>query len=107
MKRKKVVIVGALGSDFHVYNTFFKDNDEYEVVAFTIAGEQKKRFYWGRTHRFIWRWFYVLSNDDISNKGGYSKEHIRELFKDPHYSGFLSKHSRFEKFPAKIILFIR
>ncbi len=45
MKRKKVVIVGALGSDFHVYNTFFKDNDEYEVVAFTIAGEQKKRFY--------------------------------------------------------------
>ncbi|MFX0019391.1 MAG: cyclic 2,3-diphosphoglycerate synthase [Promethearchaeota archaeon] len=40
MKRKKVVIIGALGYDFHVYNTVFKNNDEYEVIAFTIAGEQ-------------------------------------------------------------------
>jgi len=40
MKKKKVVIIGALGYDFHVFNTVFKDNDEYDVVAFTIAGEQ-------------------------------------------------------------------
>ena len=40
MKRKKTIIVGALGYDFHLFNTVFKDNDEYEVVAFTIAGEQ-------------------------------------------------------------------
>ncbi len=40
MKRKKVVIIGALGYDFHVFNTVFRDNEEYEVVAFTIAGEQ-------------------------------------------------------------------
>ncbi len=40
MKKKKVIIIGALGMDFHVYNTVFKDNEEYEVVAFTIAGEQ-------------------------------------------------------------------
>ena len=26
--------------DFHVYNSVFKGNEEYEVVAFTIAGEQ-------------------------------------------------------------------
>jgi predicted GTPase len=26
--------------DFHVFNTVFKDNEEYDVVAFTIAGEQ-------------------------------------------------------------------
>ena len=26
--------------DFHVFNTVFRDNDEYEVIAFTIAGEQ-------------------------------------------------------------------
>ena len=38
--RKKVIIIGALGYDFHVFNTVFRDNDEYEVVAFTIAGEQ-------------------------------------------------------------------
>jgi predicted GTPase len=40
MKRKKVIIIGALGMDFHVFNTVFRDNDEYEVMALTIAGEQ-------------------------------------------------------------------
>jgi len=40
-------------------------------------------------------------------KIGYSKDWPNELFNDPRYSDFLSKHSRFEKFPAAIILFIR
>ncbi|MFW9929837.1 MAG: GTPase [Candidatus Thorarchaeota archaeon] len=40
MKRKIIIIIGALGYDFHVFNTVFKDNEEYDVVAFTIAGEQ-------------------------------------------------------------------
>ena len=40
MAKKKVVIIGALGFDFHCFNTVFRDNEEYEVCAFTIAGEQ-------------------------------------------------------------------
>jgi predicted GTPase len=40
MKRKRIIIIGALGYDFHVFNTVFKDNEEYNVIAFTIAGEQ-------------------------------------------------------------------
>jgi predicted GTPase len=40
MQKKKVVIIGALGMDFHVFNTVFRDNEEYDVIAFTIAGEQ-------------------------------------------------------------------
>lgn len=40
MDKKKVVIIGALGFDFHCFNTVFRDNEEYEVCAFTIAGEQ-------------------------------------------------------------------
>ena len=40
MEKKKVVIIGALGMDFHVFNTVFRDNEEYDVVAFTIAAEQ-------------------------------------------------------------------
>ncbi|MCP4760340.1 MAG: GTPase [archaeon] len=40
MSKKKVIIIGALGMDFHVFNRVFKDNEEYEVIAFTIAGEQ-------------------------------------------------------------------
>lgn len=38
--KKKVIIIGALGYDFHVFNTVFRDNEEYDVIAFTIAGEQ-------------------------------------------------------------------
>ncbi len=37
MKRKKVVILGAAGRDFHNFNVFFRDNEEYEVVAFTAT----------------------------------------------------------------------
>lgn len=40
MKKKSVIIIGALGMDFHVFNTVFRDNEEYNVIAFTIAGEQ-------------------------------------------------------------------
>ncbi len=35
MSRKKVIIMGAAGRDFHNFNVFFRDNEEYEVVAFT------------------------------------------------------------------------
>jgi len=35
--KKKVVIMGAAGRDFHNFNTYFRNNDEYEVVAFTAT----------------------------------------------------------------------
>ncbi len=35
--RKKVIIIGAAGRDFHNFNTYYRDNDLYEVVAFTAA----------------------------------------------------------------------
>ena len=38
--KTKVIIIGALGYDFHVFNTVFRDNEDYDVIAFTIAGEQ-------------------------------------------------------------------
>jgi predicted GTPase len=37
MSRIKVVIMGAAGRDFHNFNTFFKDNEVYDVVAFTAT----------------------------------------------------------------------
>jgi len=37
MKKRKVIIVGAAGRDFHNFNTFFRNNEAYEVVAFTAA----------------------------------------------------------------------
>lgn len=37
MAPKKVVIMGAAGRDFHNFNTYFRDNENYRVVAFTAA----------------------------------------------------------------------
>lgn len=33
----KVLIAGAAGRDFHDFNTFFRDNDQFQVVAFTAT----------------------------------------------------------------------
>jgi predicted GTPase len=37
MAKKNVLIMGAAGRDFHNFNVFFRDNEEYNVVAFTAT----------------------------------------------------------------------
>ena len=37
MAVKKIIIIGAAGRDFHNFNTFYRDNPDYSVVAFTAA----------------------------------------------------------------------
>jgi predicted GTPase len=37
MNKKKIIIIGAAGRDFHNFNTYFRGNEEYEVMAFTAA----------------------------------------------------------------------
>ncbi len=37
MKRKKILIMGAAGRDFHNFNVVYRNNEEYEVAAFTAT----------------------------------------------------------------------
>ncbi|MDR2202739.1 MAG: cyclic 2,3-diphosphoglycerate synthase [Nitrososphaerota archaeon] len=37
MAQRKIIIIGAAGRDFHNFNTFFRNNPAYKVVAFTAA----------------------------------------------------------------------
>ncbi len=37
MKRKNLIIIGAAGRDFHNFNTYYRDQEHYNVVAFTAA----------------------------------------------------------------------
>ena len=37
MKKKRVLIMGAAGRDFHNFNTVYRDNEAYDVVAFTAT----------------------------------------------------------------------
>ncbi|MDR0778622.1 MAG: cyclic 2,3-diphosphoglycerate synthase [Methanomassiliicoccaceae archaeon] len=36
-KPRNIIIIGAAGRDFHNFNTFYRDNPLYKVVAFTAA----------------------------------------------------------------------
>ncbi|MFO8034661.1 MAG: cyclic 2,3-diphosphoglycerate synthase [Candidatus Bipolaricaulota bacterium] len=47
MHSRRVVVMGAAGRDFHNFNVVFRDNDAYEVVAFTatqIPGIEGRRY---------------------------------------------------------------
>lgn len=37
MARRNVIIIGAAGRDFHNFNTYYRDNEAYNVVCFTAA----------------------------------------------------------------------
>ncbi len=37
MAKKKILIMGAAGRDFHNFNTVYRDNEEFEVVGFTAT----------------------------------------------------------------------
>lgn len=37
MAKKNILIIGAAGRDFHNFNTYYRDNADYNVVAFTAA----------------------------------------------------------------------
>lgn len=45
--KRKVIIMGAAGRDFHNFNVYYRDNENYEVVAFTatqIPGIDDKKY---------------------------------------------------------------
>jgi predicted GTPase len=37
MEKRNVIIIGAAGRDFHNFNTYYRDNEAFNVVAFTAA----------------------------------------------------------------------
>ena len=43
MREKRVItiIMGAAGRDFHNFNVYFRDNPDYDIVAFTANGTNK------------------------------------------------------------------
>ncbi|MCZ2855685.1 MAG: cyclic 2,3-diphosphoglycerate synthase [Candidatus Bathyarchaeota archaeon] len=46
-KKTRVIIMGAAGRDFHNFNVYYRNNPEYEVVAFTatqIPGIEKRAY---------------------------------------------------------------
>jgi len=48
MRQRNILIIGSAGRDFHNFNAYFKDNEEYKVVGFTgsqqIPGITEKKY---------------------------------------------------------------
>ncbi len=85
MKKKKVLIMGAAGRDFHNFNMKYKDNEAYEVIAFTatqipdIAGRKYPAELSGK-----------LYPDGIPI---YSEEELEELIKKHHIEEVVFSYS--------------
>ena len=69
MPKKNVIIIGAAGRDFHNFNTYFRDNESYNVVAFTAAqipdidGRKYPAVLAGRLYP---EWIPVFAEDDLA-----------------------------------------
>ena len=37
MEKRRILIMGAAGRDFHNFNTLYRENDSVEIVAFTAT----------------------------------------------------------------------
>ena len=68
MKKRKVLIMGAAGRDFHNFNLIFRDNPDYQVMAFTatqiphIVGRKYPKSLAGKLYP---QGIPILSEDDL------------------------------------------
>jgi predicted GTPase len=80
MKRKRIVIMGAAGRDFHNFNTLFRGRKDVEVVAFTatqipdIEGRKYPAVLAGALYR---KGIPIVSESELP--GLLAKEHVDEV----------------------------
>lgn len=70
MSKKRVLIMGAAGRDFHNFNTYFRDDPDYEVVAFTatqIPNIEGRRYPAALSGKLYPDGIPILSEDDLTD----------------------------------------
>ncbi len=70
MGKKRVLIMGAAGRDFHNFNTYFRENPEYEVIAFTatqIPNIEGRRYPAALAGKDYPKGIPIWSEDDLTN----------------------------------------
>ncbi|MCJ7577565.1 MAG: cyclic 2,3-diphosphoglycerate synthase [candidate division Zixibacteria bacterium] len=68
MQKKRVLIMGAAGRDFHNFNVVFRDNPQYEVVAFTatqIPNIENRKYPAGLAGKLYPQGISIVSEDDL------------------------------------------
>ncbi len=70
MRKKKVLIMGAAGRDFHNFNMIFKDNPQHQVIAFTatqIPNIHGRKYPHQLAGKLYPKGIPILSEDDLVN----------------------------------------
>jgi predicted GTPase len=70
MQKRKVLIMGAAGRDFHNFNTVFRDNRQYEVIAFTatqIPNIYGRKYPYKLAGKLYPKGIPILSEDELVN----------------------------------------
>ena len=68
MQKKRVLIMGAAGRDFHNFNVVFRDNPQYEVFAFTatqIPNIENRKYPAGLAGKLYPQGIPIVSEDDL------------------------------------------
>jgi predicted GTPase len=68
MQKKRVLIMGAAGRDFHNFNVVFRDNPQYEVVAFTatqIPNIENRKYPAGLAGKLYPQGIPIVSEDNL------------------------------------------
>ncbi len=68
MRKRKILIMGAAGRDFHNFNVMYRDNAEYQVIAFTatqIPHIVKRKYPRALAGKLYPRGIPILSEDDL------------------------------------------
>ena len=68
MQKKRILIMGAAGRDFHNFNVLFRDNRQYEVVAFTatqIPNIEKRKYPAKLAGKLYPQGIPIVSEDDL------------------------------------------
>jgi predicted GTPase len=68
MQKKRVLIMGAAGRDFHNFNVVFRDNPQYEVVAFTatqIPNIENRKYPAGLAGKLYPQGIPIVSENDL------------------------------------------
>ncbi len=105
---KKVIIMGAAGRDFHNFNTYFRDNPNFQVVAFTatqipdIAGRKYPAVLAGKLYPDGIPIFPEEELDDLIKKHGVSKVYFS--YSDQAHVDVMHKASQVQADGASFIL---
>ena len=68
MQKKRVLIMGAAGRDFHNFNLVFRDNPQYEVIAFTatqIPNIENRKYPAGLAGKLYPKGISIVSEDNL------------------------------------------